>query len=203
MKITIPGDPEEQARMRFFVRNGIPNVYDPKKKDKNAFKKYLLSFIQTNYPNYQFPKCPKLYFYFYCSIPKAMNKKLRYYAERGLLRKRTKPDSDNYLKLYMDCMNEIVYEDDAHASIGDADKFYDLNPRTVIYVDECDEILNIPPDELARFSESCEWIRATTASPRGLICRPYLENVQFPASTAPTATVAPSRTKSPTQLSFL
>lgn len=195
MKIIIPGDPEEQARMRFFMRYGRPNVYDPRKKEKDAFKRFLRAYISKNYEGYQFPRNPKISFYFYCSIPISMSKKLRWYAERGLLRKRTRPDADNYVKLYLDCMNEILLEDDSHASIGDADKFFHAEPKTVIYIDECDEILNIPIDEIPHFSESCEWIRATTAPHRGYICRPYSGVPLFPALFPPGPEASPSLSK--------
>jgi Holliday junction resolvase RusA-like endonuclease len=165
MKIIIPGDPLQQGRMRHFMMRGQSRCYDPMKKDKDYIKAFLQDYISKHYPKYQFPHCPKVSFYFYCSIPKSMPKKLRWYAERGLLRKRTRPDSDNYVKLYLDCMNEIILEDDAHASIGDADKFFHAEPKTIIYVDECAEILNIPLDDLEHFSESCEWIRAKKDSP--------------------------------------
>lgn len=178
MKIIIPGDPEEQARMRHFVRGGFARCYDPKKKEKDALKFFLSDWVKVNFPGYKYPKFPKVSFYFYCTIPASMNKKMRVLAERGLVRKRTKPDVDNYIKLYFDCMNEILLEDDSHASIGNAEKLYHANPHTVIYIDECPEILNIPGDEMERFSESCEWIREKMASLRDLISRPYSDILQ-------------------------
>lgn len=185
MKIIIPGDPLQQGRMRHFMMRGQSRCYDPMKKDKDYIKAFLQDYISKHYPKYQFPHCPKVSFYFYCSIPKSMPKKLRWYAERGLMRKRTRPDSDNYVKLYLDCMNEIILEDDAHASIGEADKFFHAEPKTIIYVDECFEILNIPPDDLEHFSESCEWIRAKTGSLRDYIGVPYLGEQRFHASFPP------------------
>lgn len=192
MKIVIPGDPEAQARMRSYSRGGKIHCYDPVKTEKDYLKAFLQDFITENYPNYEFPRNPKVSFYFYCSIPKGMPKKLRWYAERGLLRKRTRPDGDNYVKLYFDCMNEILFEDDSHASIGDADKFFHLEPKTIIYIDEAEEFLNMPLDEIGRFSESCEWIREKKASLRDYICRPYEGVALYPVDIPLPVTNTPS-----------
>lgn len=190
MKIIIPGDPEEQPRLRHFQRGGRVLCYDPKKKEKDKIKRFLHEFITQKYPTYQFPRCPKVSFCFYCSIPTTMSKKMRQYAERGLLRKRTRPDSDNYIKLYLDCLNEIFIEDDCQVSIGTVDKFYHAEPKTVIYIDECDEILNIPVGEIAHFSESCEWIREKMGSLLGYIYRPFEGISLSPSSFPPPVTIS-------------
>jgi Holliday junction resolvase RusA-like endonuclease len=192
MKIIIAGDPKPQARMRHFVRNGYSQCYDPVKKEKDFIKSFLEDFISDNYHNYQFPKNPHISFYFYCPIPSSMNKKLRWYAERGLLRKRTRPDSDNYVKLYLDCMNEIIFEDDSHVSLGECIKFFHKEPKTVIYVDEAPEILNMPLDEMAHFSESCEWIREKMACLCDYISRPYEGFELYPEDNPPAPPMLPS-----------
>ncbi len=192
MKIVIPGDPEAQARMRSYFRGGKIHCYDPDKKEKDYLKAFLQEYISENYPNYQFPNNPKVSFYFYCSIPKGMPKRLKWYAERGMLRKRTRPDADNYIKLYFDCMNEIILEDDSQASIGEAAKFFHKEPKTVIFIDEADEILNMPLDEIANFSESCEWIREKMASQRGYISHPYEGIPLYPSNIPPAVTIFPS-----------
>lgn len=174
MKIVIPGDPIHQPRLRHFSRGGKSLCYDPSKKDKDCIKSMLQDFLDQNYPSYCYPKNPKISIFFYCEIPKSMPKKLRFYAEKGMLRKRTKPDADNYIKLYFDCLNEIILEDDSQASLGMVDKFFHKDPKTVMYIDECDEILNMPVYENQHSLESCEWIRATMGFPHDSICRPYL-----------------------------
>jgi Holliday junction resolvase RusA-like endonuclease len=173
MKIIIPGDAEAQPRLRSFYRGGCVRHYDPARKEKENLKVFLSDFLSREYLSYEFPKCPRVSFFFYCTIPSTMPKKLRFFAERGLLRKRTRPDCDNYIKLYFDCMNEILFEDDSHCLLGAVEKFYHKEPKTVIYLDEATEFLNMPADEMGRWSESCEWIREKMASPLGSLYFPY------------------------------
>lgn len=192
MKIVIPGDPEAQPRLRAFYRGGHVHHFDPAKKEKDHLKAHLQDFLSRTYPSYEFPRNPRISFFFYCKIPTAMPKRLRWYAERGLLRKRTRPDGDNYVKLYFDCMNEILIEDDSHATLECVDKFFHAQPKTIIYLDEADEILNMPADEIGRFEESCEWIREKMASLRGYISRPYEGIPLFSVSKPPPLTTFPS-----------
>lgn len=202
MRIEIPGEPAQQQRMRHFVRGGFAQVYDPDKKEKDFLKSYLESFLTENYPEYVFPKYPKISFYFYCSIPKSFPKKNLELAKKGFVRKITKPDTDNYIKLYLDCMNKILLQDDCQAIIGDAEKFYHAEPKTIIYIDECEEIIRMPACGYPHFSESYELIRATTIHQRELFSRPYLDALQFPELIPPTHSISSFHPKSGTQLNL-
>ena len=69
-------------------------------------------------------------------IPKSMSRKERDIAEKGNLKHLKKPDVDNLIKLYLDVLSELVFEDDNCVSIGQAIKIYSQSPKTVIYIQE-------------------------------------------------------------------
>lgn len=46
----------------------------------------------------------------------------------------SKPDVDNYVKFYMDCLNGLVVPDDAQVFRISAEKLWSDNPRTAIIV---------------------------------------------------------------------
>ena len=48
----------------------------------------------------------------------------------------SKPDIDNMVKFYMDCLNGIVWHDDRQVVIQEASKMYHDEPETVIIVNE-------------------------------------------------------------------
>jgi Holliday junction resolvase RusA-like endonuclease len=51
----------------------------------------------------------------------------------------SRPDLDNYIKFYFDCMNKIVYNDDAQITFLLAKKILDDTPRVVIKIFELDD----------------------------------------------------------------
>lgn len=82
-------------------------------------------------------------FWFYMPIPKSMGRTERALAHQGFLKHTKKPDVDNLIKLYLDVVSGIVFDDDNCVSLGSAIKVYSLNPRTEIYIEETDKILTM------------------------------------------------------------
>lgn len=72
-----------------------------------------------------------------------MSKKQRLEANTGLLKHLKKPDIDNLIKLYLDVLVGTVLEDDNCVSLGQAIKIYSPIPRTVIFVEEMEETINL------------------------------------------------------------
>jgi Holliday junction resolvase RusA-like endonuclease len=64
---------------------------------------------------------------FYTPIPKSLSKK-KYLAQIGKP-DTTRPDVDNFLKFALDCMNGILYIDDAVVTHAECRKIYSDNPR--------------------------------------------------------------------------
>lgn len=142
MRIEIPGKPLPQARMRLYMRGNRSLCFDPQGRDKVLIKRHIKAYIQEHYPDYQFPKCPQINFTFYMPIPKFTSKKVRKDAEIGNLRHIQKPDVDNLIKLYMDCLNDIAVHDDAQVCAITAAKFYHSEPRVIIEITDHPQIVN-------------------------------------------------------------
>lgn len=135
MKIIIPGAPVAQARMRHFRRGGFTGVFDPNGADKKRIRAILSKVDPMQFEN------PKISFVFYMPTPKQVPKKLldAYCSERKKHKK--KPDVDNLVKLYLDCLDEIFFAGDQRVTLGPCLKVYSPTPRTVILIDEMTENL--------------------------------------------------------------
>lgn len=140
VSIIIPGEPISQGRMRFVARRGgIPIVFDPNSKEKSQLKRQFEYALKKDHPNYTYPQNPIVTFLFFMPIPQSLNKSEKEKASKGYLRQQKKPDIDNLIKFYLDCMNEIVIDDDRKVALGSAFKVYHTNPRTQIVIKESSE----------------------------------------------------------------
>lgn len=134
MQIVIPGDPIPQIRMKHTTRNGFSRVYDPKAKQKKQIRLYLQQYAKTM-------KSPRISFIFHMPIPSSISAKDKLKCQSGLVRHLKKPDVDNLIKLYLDCMTGIMFEDDSKVSLGFCLKLYHPEPKTVIILQETDAVL--------------------------------------------------------------
>lgn len=124
MKIIIPHSPIPAARPRVTHRG----TYNPKQREQ----------IDTTYIiKQQYTKQPlttplEVTLLFFMPIPKRMSIKKR----KAILGQphTIKSDLDNLVKFSLDCMNGIVYKDDAQIYEIVAQKVYSDNPRTEITI---------------------------------------------------------------------
>lgn len=132
MQIIIPGIPESQTRMKFSRQGNFVRVYDPKDKVKVNLRKQLKeSFGET--PLFLHPQ---ISFVFYMPIPSSVTKKTFQEYSKGMSRHEKKPDIDNLVKLWLDCMDGIFFEGDQKVSLGACIKLYHLSPSTHIFIKE-------------------------------------------------------------------
>lgn len=136
MKIIIPGDPVSQLRARHSTFRGYVTTYDPRAKEKKEIRYHLkdlkgtVSFLH-----------PRLTFLFHFPIPKSIPKKHLPLYQSGTLKHEKKPDADNLVKLYMDCLDGIIFEGDQIVTLGPCLKIYHPEPKTIIWVTETSQIL--------------------------------------------------------------
>lgn len=74
-------------------------------------------------------------FTFYMPMPKraSMESKMKTIGKHHT----TRPDTDNLIKMYLDCAsNGILFKDDCLIAIIHAKKIYDVEPRTLIMITE-------------------------------------------------------------------
>lgn len=147
MLIVIPGDPIAQARVRFRrVANGDAYAYDPQARDKAFIKRELEEKLKSQYPSFKPFKIPDLKFIFYMPIPRYLAKAVRELAVQEKLRHVVRPDTDNIMKLYLDCLLKIIIEDDRSANILGAQKLYSPRPRVEIIIYEGVQVCeDMPP----------------------------------------------------------
>lgn len=131
MTLSFPGNPIPQARPRFDKRG---RVYDSQKKEKNFVR--ILIKKQMADKRILKPHEQKIFVYstFYCPVPNSWAEKRRESVYGKY--KTTRPDLDNYQKFYMDCMNGLVYKDDAQVVQMFSKKIYSDKPRVEIKIRE-------------------------------------------------------------------
>ena len=95
-------------------------VYDPSSKDK----KIAIQQIKEQFTGKPYTDALKIRFVFHIKRPKAHQNK--YSLKKTAPVYHTKrPDIDNFVKFYMDCMNKLVYLDDSQVIEIYAKKEYD------------------------------------------------------------------------------
>lgn len=155
MKIVIPGIPVCQLRMKFVSKNGFGRAYDPRDKQKKEIRAFIGK-VCADKPKFSHPRVS---FVFHMPIPKSIPKKKRFLYDCGLLKHEKKPDVDNFIKLYLDCMDDIFFDGDQKVSLGYAVKLYHPEPKTIIILHETTETLNpLEVDPLiwcALFGQEC------------------------------------------------
>lgn len=135
MKIILEGVPLSQARMKYTARGGFARAYDPRAKEKIVIRQK----IQEIFGIREKILHPKISFVFFMPIPKSTTKTKKRHYELCKIRHEKKPDVDNIIKLYLDCMTGIVFEDDAAVSLGNSLKIYSASPQTVILIHQLTE----------------------------------------------------------------
>lgn len=164
--IEIEGNPVPQARMRIFRRGKMNICYDPNGKEKTRIKEHFKNYLPEGFSLF---KNPSIGFVFYMTIPKSMPKHEKSLAQEGLLKHIKKPDIDNLMKLYFDCLSKIVIQDDSTASIAYAIKLYHPEPKTVIQISETKAYISEQIEHAFLYSqEFCRSKHATIASRRDL-----------------------------------
>lgn len=136
MKIVIDGEPVAQTRMKYSARGGFGRIYDPRAKEKDKIKELMASYVKRFYIGHKMLEHPRLSFIFHMPIPKSIPKKDRALYESGLLKHEKKPDVDNLIKLYLDCLDGIAIEGDQKVSLGPCLKLYHPDPKMIVWIHE-------------------------------------------------------------------
>ena len=142
MKIIIPGIPIAQTRMKYSSRGGFGRIYDPRAKEKDALKLQIAKLYDGEKMVF-----PCLSFIFLMPIPKSIPKKLMPLYNSGLLKHDKKPDIDNFVKLYLDCIDGVVFDGDQRVSLGACVKLYHPEPKTLVFAHESSN--QLLPSELS------------------------------------------------------
>lgn len=117
--------------MRHSNFRGFVTTYDPKAKEKNCIRYSLRNSVSERV--FEFPR---ISFLFHMPIPKTIRKRDQEAYESGRLKHDKKPDIDNLVKLYLDCLDGIIIQGDQKVSLGPCLKLYSTEPKTVIWINE-------------------------------------------------------------------
>lgn len=143
------GDPVAQQRPRFARKGNIVSTYDNQAKLKEGYKWQIRS---------QFREEPltipiALDLVFFMPIPKSTLGIKKRQMANGVIAHQKKPDLDNMIKFYLDCMNKVTFADDSQICEIRAKKIYSNNPGTLVrIIPLTDEKRNLLYENCARES---------------------------------------------------
>lgn len=128
ISLELYGIPQAQQRPRFARKGAYTQCYDPQSKIKEGCKWQLRS--QFKEDPLQMPLALDLIFFM--PIPKSSSALKKRQMANGLIAHSCKPDLDNCIKFASDCLNGLVFHDDAQICEIRAKKIYSNTPRTLI-----------------------------------------------------------------------
>lgn len=129
-EFTIYGLPIPQKQTRFSCVNNKPRTWDPCCKDKERIQWQ----IKPNAPSEPLLVPIKMEINFYLPIPKGTSNKIRSAMLNRVVLPSKKPDIDNLGYLITNSLKNLVYKDDSQIVVQILKKFYDIEPRTVIFI---------------------------------------------------------------------
>ena len=137
MKFEIPIEPKPQSRPRFARRGNSTTTYeDEEMKSWRERCRFLIANLYIGQPILEGALRAKVRFFI--KPPQYITKVKK--NQQALIDETIpvakKPDVDNYEKALYDSMSGIVFKDDGQIALHDVGKFYSLNPRIEVEVEE-------------------------------------------------------------------
>lgn len=124
------GNPVPQKRPRFCRRGSSVVTYDEQSNLKEGHRWQIRS--QFREEALSMPIAVDLIFFM--PIPKSTSGIKKRQMENGVIAHQKKPDLDNLTKFILDCLNDLVFKDDAQISEIRAKKIYSSKPGTTVRI---------------------------------------------------------------------
>ena len=139
--ITILGKPISKRRPRFYRRGNFVGTYNDQETEEGRWLLEAKHQLQEQGLFTGFLKLIPgpiiLRLSFYMPLTKNTPKKTIKAIEEGKIIWHTKkPDLDNLIKFVKDCLNKFIWEDDSQVCFVAAMKFYGIEPRTEVQIEE-------------------------------------------------------------------
>jgi Holliday junction resolvase RusA-like endonuclease len=141
IEFEVPGPAVAKARPRIVTltsKSGraFSHAYTPKKSVnyENWIKMCFQRAVPSDWEPYSGPV--ELLLRIYIAIPASFSKKKRQLALDGVIFPETKPDVDNYLKIYMDSLSGFCFLDDKQVVHGAVGKMYATESTAFVRI-EC------------------------------------------------------------------
>jgi Holliday junction resolvase RusA-like endonuclease len=148
LMITVPGHSRGKGRPKFSRRGAFVKAYTPEQ--TVSAENWVKSCAVDQVGSPLLGGALWVQINVFLMIPESWSKKKKALCSSGELRPIGKPDVDNYAKLVMDSLNEIVWRDDSQIVQLEASKFYSDCPQTVIIVRTI-----TPPSEMRDAPNNC------------------------------------------------
>lgn len=129
ISLIIPGEPVAKGRPRM-TRAGITYTPEKTKGYENLVKMCYME--QGNKEKLEGELQVKIVACF--KIPKSASKKNQTMMQLTEIRPTKKPDADNIMKIILDSLNKLAYDDDSQIVSASIDKIYDINPRVEVLI---------------------------------------------------------------------
>ena len=141
MKLVLNIEPKPQSRPRFARRGSFTTTYEDK--DMKPWRNHCQLLIAKQYAGKSMLEgALRARLRFYIKPPQYISKVKK--NQQALLDEvmpvDKKPDIDNYEKALYDSMSGIVFKDDGQIAMHDVGKFYSLNPRIEVEIEEIKEL---------------------------------------------------------------
>lgn len=145
IKLIFEGEPVPQARPRMFTRGNKNLVYDPQTQTKKLFKASAQDQMddwQDKNGTFTMMNYPRVIMVFQMPIPKSLPVGQRSLAESGSMKHIKKPDVDNLVKLYLDVLTSVIWQDDSCVQLSRCVKLYSTEPKTIVWIEEMQETIS-------------------------------------------------------------
>ena len=131
----IPGKPRGKARPRFYAGH----TYTPQ--DTREYERLAAFLYKKAAGGVFFDRSERVSVRVTAvyAIPKSASKKARTAMLDGSIVPTAKPDIDNVLKIVLDALNGVAYEDDAQVGFVSAEKRYGEEPCAIVTVSPISE----------------------------------------------------------------
>ena len=135
LEIIIPGKPIAKKRPRFARRGKCVTTYSEQETEESKIMAQILAQLGKDWKPIETPVLLDMEFCFpFLKSHYGSGKNSDKIKASAPIYHTQKPDVDNLVKFVMDCMNEIVFRDDAQVVTIAASKKWDRDARSIIRI---------------------------------------------------------------------
>lgn len=132
IQFTIQGEPQGKSRPRFNRSTGT--AYTPK--ETKEYEKKVAESCRSACRGVMYHGAVSVAVTAYYGVPKSASRSAQMAMLDDTRRPQKKPDIDNVVKVVLDGMTGVMFEDDKQVVSIVAAKFYAIEPKVVVIVDE-------------------------------------------------------------------
>lgn len=136
VNFVIPGKPFGKKSVRTTMKGWS---YMPK--ENTEYKNKVIKAYKEKYKNFKFDAKAPLYVEITArfEMPQSASLKLQTQMIQGEVMPTVKPDSDNIVKMVLDSLNKVCFEDDKQVVLHVCRKQYGIAPEVIVFIS--DEII--------------------------------------------------------------